>query len=472
MRMIVACISLAAATLPATLHAAEDIGVVAAAPSPGPNGELIELNAQLRRAFLQRKPSALNEAQLVARMGGDEKHPSLTETDRMYHDARTFYLAGEPHRAAEELRATLATLEQMPEGASTLKQWIRAMFLLATIESSIAGHEAQAIELLERIVRTDPTIKIDADAQGPELVRQFKRVNDKVALLPTYRLTISSPPGTELYLNGRKVENSGAEAIQLVLAKGQYRLSAIQGNVRIQPIQVNLEKDEELTLDFEVPKALRPLNGPGLAASPVDQELLFKVGAFLRLKLLVVTQVIIRDQNLYFAASAYDIGKKSLQRAGVVRLQNASPFPGAMEALMEFLSTGAVADKSMVAPYNPLEPLPRDDLFGPTAPTALSSKSLGWVAFGAGIGAVTLGGVSAWQFVSSSTYNDKANRLLRPDGSLPPDRSQYDQFISDRDQARRNGTYALVGAGICVGASILTGYLAYKQTGEVGPFRF
>lgn len=103
-----------------------------------------------------------------------------------------------------------------------------------------------------------------------------------------------------------------------------------------------------------------------------------------------------------------------------------------------------------------------------------AGKALGWTAVAAGVAAVGLGGISLWQEQQARSQFAKAGTMLGPGGVLPVTASA--QAYQDALRSGRSShTTALgtgIGAGAALGTSLVLGYLAYRQTGEVGPFRF
>jgi len=178
--------------LPRSGRAEETVGVVAVAPTPGPTPALVDLTAQLRRAVAERVGGVLDPAQLRARMGDNAPGSSLSETNRMYEAARAAELSGDPQRAIVGLQAAIKELETFPETAEVFAQWLRAMLRLAKIESLLAGQEDQASETLERLLRTDPSVKLKPEVYGPDVVQLADSVRSKLAKLEKRRLTISS----------------------------------------------------------------------------------------------------------------------------------------------------------------------------------------------------------------------------------------------------------------------------------------
>lgn len=109
----------------------------------------------------------------------------------------------------------------------------------------------------------------------------------------------------------------------------------------------------------------------------------------------------------------------------------------------------------------------------PTSPRkAGGNKILGWSAIGTGAAALALGGVAIWQeSVSRSEHADARDMRASPyfPGTSNP---AYQDAVSSGDRAHRNAVAFGVGAGVAAATSVVLGYLSYRQTGEIGPFRF
>jgi hypothetical protein len=473
MRALAISVLAAVAVLSRPARAVETVGVIAVAPPPGPTPALVDLTGQLRRAVAERVVGVLEPAQLRARMGDEAPGSSLSETSRMYEAARAAELSGDPQRAIVGLRATIKELESFPESEEVFALWSRAMLRLAKVESLLAGHEDEARDTMERLLRADPWVKVDPDVHGPDVVQLCDSVKTALGRLEKRRLTVSSQStAVRVFVNGREVGDNAKGPVVLKLPLGRYRVSGYRGKLRAPPVTIDLgAKDHELALDFAIPEVLRPAQGPGLATSPLDTSRIFGAAGFLRLDTVVATNTVENDGVTYLVGSVYDVRNGRLKLAGVMRLYNEMPPTGGMDALADFLLTGE-KKKGPVTPYDPLHPdLPKVPFpGGPEQPTVSTTK--GWVAFGTGIGAVAFAGVSVWQAISSKNSYDSAKKLLLPDGSLPFDRTRYDSLTADGDSAKRNAIIAGAGAGVCLVTTGVLGYLSYKQTGDVGPFRF
>jgi hypothetical protein len=158
------------------------------------------------------------------------------------------------------------------------------------------------------------------------------------------------------------------------------------------------------------------------------------------------------------------------------------PPPGGLTALASFLMTGEKSSLvAVAAPAPNLVAAPPKEAPKPLVsakdkpPEAGKSKTLGWVAFGTGVGAVVLGGVAIYEGAkSNSAYSDAESMLDPATGTVKPPYTvaEYNSKVSDGQSAQQIATATGVGAGVCVISTAVLGYLSYKQTGEIGPFRF
>jgi hypothetical protein len=438
--------------------AAEDLGVVAVAPLPGPSPELVGMTGQLRTALAERGAGVLDARALRDRMSGRSPGASLGELDKAYDAALAAYLSGDYEGSLRTLRAIVEDLGKLPDDPETYRQWSRAMMRLAATELDLDRRELAREAALE-LLRADPAIKVDAAQYPPKLVRLIDAVRSELATLPRKRLSVSSPAkGVRVFVSGRDV---GSPPVTLTLARGRYRVSGAQGALHSPPVQMDLsEDDQSLSIDFSIAEALRPNLGPGLALAEADRgRRLIAVGGFLRLGSILATSFTEEPDVSYLLGSLYDVRRGMLIREGRLRLvDRALPSDGA-SMLADFLVTGKL--KAPVEPYPPaVVNLPE------------KSKTMGWTSFGAGIAGVGLAGVSVWQAIASNNANKSAKALLQPDGRLPYDLTVFNKHIGDRESRRKTAIISGAGAGVCAVTAGVLGYLSYKQNGEVGPFRF
>ncbi len=475
------------ALLPWPAIAAESTGVVAVAEPPGPSAELAELTHQFRSVMSERTPGVVDGAKLRERMTGQSSTATLAELDRAYAGALATYETGDFEGAVRTLRAVVEDLDKVPDGPDAFSQRSRALMRLARTEQTL-GQKAEARAVLQRLVRADPAARADPTQYPPSFQRQIDEVRAELRAQPTRRLAVqSSARGAKVYVEGREV---GTAPVTLDLPSGRYRVSGAVGQLRVPGVQADLTRESQtVLLDFTLAEALRPSFGPGLVLSRADRAKgLVTAGAWLGVDRLVATSIGLDGDVFYLVGSIYDVRRGMLLREGRVRLSNKSAPPGSLSALATFLITGEASTLvAAVAPgpqsversapaLQPRQPS-GPDLTTATAPApaARPSRALGWIAFGLGVAAVGAGGLAAVSEIGAqSSYSNAAG--LVANGQLkdpsPAGQAKYTQAVKDGDSKNSMAVYTGAGAG---GAAVLTGilgYIAYRQTGEVGPFRF
>jgi hypothetical protein len=481
-----AAVSLA---IPSAASSADTFGVVSVADPPaGPGPELAELTQSLRAAVAERTGGVLEANEIKERMTGQTSTASLAELDRAYAGALETYQGGDFEGSIRTLGAIIEDLEKLPESPEAFNQWTRAMMRLARAESTL-GRKNEAKSLLERLVKAAPDIKADLALYPPSFQKQIEQVRSQLRLLPTRKLKITTKPplkGAKVYVDGRDV---GMAPITIALPPGKYRVSSIQGSLRAPGNTVDLRDEEEqsVVLNFTLVEAARPSAGPGLAlASSVRAEGLITAGAWLGVDKLVVTSFASQGDVTLLVGTLYDVRNGKFLQEGRIRLAGKTAASDNLRGLADFLVTGKPnpgvevgkdkprpipvakqgTDFREVPPPTPPGPPVRDHIG--------KSKTLGWVAFGAGIGFVGVAGFATYEGLSARSSYNKAQALIGPNGVLINGASPdvYQKHLSDGDSARKAAYIGVGGAGVCMVTAGILGYLSYKQTGEIGPFRF
>jgi hypothetical protein len=449
----------------------EAIGVIPIADQPGPTAELADLAQQLRSVVSERVPGVLDASTLKDRMTGQTSTATLAELDRAYSGALATYQSGDFEGAVRTLRAVVDDLEKLPDGPESFDQWTRAMMRLARSDQTL-GRRDEATAVIDRLVRAAPAVKVDGTQYPPSFAKQIEEAKAKLKLAPKRKLTIqSSSKGAKVFLDGRDL---GTAPVTVTVPAGQYRVSGKLGDLRIPRFGIDLtNEDQSVTFDVALVETLRPAVG-GLAMAPGDRtKSLVRAGAVLGLDKLLAASLVLQGDVTYLAGAYYDVRRGMLLREGSIRLSNRQPPPGAMAALSNFLITGAASAPVLQGP------LPGDRKpIAAAAPelktaTGRPSPALGWTAFGAGVLSVGAGAFSVVEAMSAkSSYQDA--RAMLDGGTLKvgSDPARYKQLVSSGDSAKSKAT---LGAGVAIGTLAVggvLGYLSYKQTGEIGPFRF
>jgi PEGA domain len=483
---------LAGSTFSLAARAAESVGVVAVAEPPGPSPELAELTHQLRSVVAEKTTGVLEASELRERMTGQTSSATLAELDRAYAGALATYQNGDFDGAVRTLRAVIQDLDKLPAGNEMFAQWSRAMLRLARSEQTL-GHGAEAKEILERLVRANPTIKVDVNQYPPSFVRQVDEVRGQISVLKKHRLSVSATAkGAKVFVEGREF---GTSPLAVELPPGKYRVSGAMGTLRVPAVVVDLtEEGQSVVLNFALAESLRPSVGPGLALAEADRARnLVAAGAWLGVDKLLATRLVTEGGVEYLTAAMFDVRRGILQREGRVRLANKLAPSGSLSALATFVVTGQASPQvdqtAIAATQVPLPPPPKGapdlkprpssaagsdvDFRKGSGPQA-KSKTMGWVAVGAGGASVLLGVFAVYEGTQAKSKYADAKNLLRSDGAVQQNASvsQYQSLVSDGDSAKSK---AYIGAGAAVGCAVaagVLGYMSYKQTGEIGPFRF
>lgn len=437
----------------------DSVGVLSLALPPGPGAALAEIATELREAIAGRRAGVVEPRQLRLRMSGPTG-PTLEELDRAFEGARAASLAGDHQGSVRALRSVVEEMEKLPDGAETFSQCVRAVTRLARSELDL-GHTDTARSLLERLVRAAPDLELDRDLHPGRFLQLLENARSVLRSEPTHRLAVTaSGPGARVYLNRRDV---GSAPLELVLARGQYRLSGLLGSARVLPVTADIrEADGSVLLDFTVPESFCPDLGPGLALPEEDRSRrVVAAGGYLGLAEIVTARLLVEGSVSYLVGTLYDVRRGMLVREGRVRLEAGALPGGGAAALAEFLVSGSTASGLVEIPG-------RREAEPPPSPP----RALGWTALATGIGTVGIAAFAALETRSASA-NYREARNLRSGGLGTYEAVvQYNRAVDRGDAARRDATAAWVVAGVGAVATGVIGYLNYRRTGEFGPFRF
>jgi hypothetical protein len=315
-------------------------------------------------------------------------------------------------------------------------------------------------------------------------VEEVERARAALRAAPARALAVtSSAPGTAVFVNGRRV---GVAPLRLALAPGRYRVSGAHGGSRAGPREVALDEgDEDVVLDFTLPLALRPALGPGIALPDADlARWAVAAGGHLGLDELVAVTLVSDGAASYAGGARFDVRRGMLVREGRVRLAGGVLPPGGYAALAGFLVTGQassslveVAGEERTAAARLVPPAsaapPPLDLRTPAEPEPARARADGWVSLAAVAATLGLGAYGLVELRAAGARYDGA-RQLRATGDLsdPALVASYNRQVLDGDSAKRTAMFAFAGAGVTFAAAGILGYLHYRRTGEVGPFRF
>ncbi len=465
----------------------ESTGVVPVADPPGPGVELVDLTRGLRATLAEQTRGVVSPEDLRLRMAGSPSTATLTELDRAYSGAVAASQSGDYEGSARTLRAVIEDLERLPATPEAFAQWSRAMLRLARTEGSL-GHKGESRELLERLVRADPGLKVDPEQYPPSFAKQVDDVRAGLKAGPQRKLTVTSSRSAKIFVEGREV---GATPLTLSLPAGSYRISAVASGARLPPVAIDLSAgDSSLALDFGVADMYRPDAGPGLALSPAQRANgIITAGASLKLDRVLATSVSSDGDVRYLVGSLYDVRKGSLLREGRLRLAGWRPPEGGFRDITRFLltgeSSGAVITEAVVADGGKGKPADLNvkpaSAFKQPPPKVVTpgrghapGYAKKWTAVGAGAAALALGGIALYESSAANRSFSKAEAMLGENDELKPDEDprEYDRLRSDGNRQRTMATVTGVGAGLALVTSAVFGYLGYRDSGTFGRIEF
>jgi tetratricopeptide (TPR) repeat protein len=456
------------AALAGDAPSSESIAVLAVAEPPGPSSDLAEITASLRAALAVRTSGVMGADEIRQRMQGNTSAASLSELDRAYAGAVAASQAGDYEASARTLRAIVEDLERLPEKPDAFAQWSRALLRLARAEGSL-GRKGEARDTMERLLRADPTARADPELFPPSFAKQLDEIRTALKNGPKRKLVVGSGGRpARVFVEGREV---GQAPLTLALSPGRYRVSGAVGELRVSAGTVDVtQEDQNVTLDFGQAEAFKPDLGPGLAIPAKQrQQGIVTAGAALKLDRVLAASVLADGDVRFLVGSLYDVRRGMLQREGRIRLAGGAAPQGGVAALAGFLMTGEAS--SMVIAKTDLSPSPTPE--NPLLPRQVGrsgkSSGLGWTAIGAGALAVGLGAFATYEAVVASQKYSDADKLK---STLVYDFNDYSRLRSDGDSATRTAWVAGGGAGVCALTAGVLGYLSYRQSGEIGPFRF
>jgi hypothetical protein len=461
----------------------QSTAVVAVADAPGPGPDLAMLSRAIHDALAERKRPAISPDEIRRRMRGQTTSASLVELDRAYLGAVAAQRAGDMEGAARTLRAVIEDLEKLPDGDESNAQRSRALLRLAYVENALA-HKAQAKELIDQLLRADPSARPDPELYPPGFARQVDAARSELNAAPKRALTVTTGGRpARIFVEGR---DRGPSPVTLSLPRGAYRVSAIAGSAAVRAGVVDLgDADRTIHLDVTLAEAFRPDGGPGLALSGGDRAApILSAGATLGVGAVVAVSAVTDEDVRQLSVSVYDVSRGRVLREGRIRLDGWTAPPGSIAALASFLVSGAPSDlvivKANATPKPDLKASPAvlqdpgdPRIAGTTTARPGGSRTMGWVAFSTGVLAVGTGALALYESSKSANKYSEASSMIS-NGSLAPgqDPGHYNSLISEGDSAANAARVSAAAAVAFAGTSVVLGYLSYRQTGEIGPFRF
>jgi hypothetical protein len=432
-------------------------GVVSLTDPSEVDAKLPGLTLQLQAEVAARSDGVLSPAQLRERMIGADPGPALSALDGKYREAVSSYGKHE-QRAYDDsivaLNGILEELEKLPDDPRVFDQWVRALIRLAAAEF-LAKHDKESAASIERLLRAAPEVAMALE-YPPSFRTQVEEAKKRLARLQGHELTVRAhAEGTRVLVERRDV---GTVPLRISLPPGVYRVSGRLGGIPIPSVLVDVrQQGQTIVLDTSLAETLRPASGPGVTIPPENRPAtLASIGAVLGLDRLITASLRTDESATYLVGASFDVAHMERVREGRVPLSEGTVPKQSAGALAGFLVSGGV-----VPPV------------AQTWPPPPHSRTLGWVALGAGALGVGLGAFALVEGHSAQMSYDSAKSMTQGNVlKVGADPAHYQELVSSGNSARTTAYVAAVAAVVMVATAGIIGYINYKTTGDVGPFRF
>lgn len=383
---------------------------------------------------------------------------SVQDIERQVESAKSLFYGGQGDRALELVERALIELERASPEAKPWPVTQTALVLQALVQKNLE-HPKEMNDAFRRIVRLDPTFKLDPDAHPPSAIAALDAVKKELLRnrKSTLLVRVDAGPAATVHVDGLAM---GATPLKLELPPGTYRVSLTSPGMLSFPHRVELPRDSRLNVDLAFEGSLG-LQAP-LCLSGADD------GAALKLGQLVAAERVIILRNSakrvappFIAGSSYDLSSGQQERAGSVA-------PELLSKLATFLITGKeqtgigplaqakapVADPVKVEPPPPAPIDARQPTFEVSAGTS-TARIASFSLLGVGGAAVAMGAITY------AVFSADRQRLagITPTGKLPP----YDLPVGEEAVRRvrevdfnRAFAFSLIGGGIgAIAAGVL-----------------
>lgn len=274
--------------------------------------------------------SDLFEPEGVLRAVRLQANRSMEDIQRQVDTARSQLYAGSNERGLESVQDALTDLERVSPQVKPWPLTISALVLQAQMLKNLERTKESA-EAFRRILRVEPTFKLDPDSYPPSTIAALEQVRKEVQRAKKGLLqVVSTPSGAQVFIDGREV---GKTPFKGEVMQGQYRVSLMAGEAVSFPHKVSVAREESLQIDmsFEGAVALQPpLCVTGFIDDSAGISLASTVAAE---QVVVVRNTAIKGNPPYISGTLYDVARGE-------RIRNAGVRPEQLKDLMLYLFTG------------------------------------------------------------------------------------------------------------------------------------
>ncbi len=385
---------------------------------------------------------------------------SLQAIERQTDSGRAQFYGGQPAQAEALIDRALEELERVSPEAKPWPATVNALVLKALITKNLNRPKEMA-EVFRRIVRIEPSFKLDPDAHAPSAIAALEQIKKEVsrARKTTFHVRVESGPAATVFIDGQSM---GQTPLKVDLIPGLYRVTLLTDSKTSFPKIIEVGRESKLSVDmeFEASVSAQP---PLCVAAPEDHAAVKLAQLVLATKVIVVRNVAKRGDPAYLTGSLFNLSTGQQERAGSVQpdlFANLVTFlvtgkemsgvrSGASEAspplhVQEAPAPSALPPATLAQPRPSSPPVP----LIPSPPEAVSGGRVASIVLVVAGGAAALGGVVAFVL-----QNDRRTRLAEltpefvlPEVSQPQERAEALSAIAALD-ANRITSFTLIGAG-------------------------
>jgi hypothetical protein len=313
--------------------------VIAAGDCPNP-----ELDANVGRFEKklggQRAVSVVGEAELLKRVGR-EPSKSVEELQRQIEGARQLFHRSQHRQAMKDLRATVEEIARLDPGERRWQLEVSARLLDALVDSQLPGKKGTD-EAFGRVLRLDPTYKLDRDQFTPSLVQRFEKLRRKMASARRGALEVtSSPSDAEVFLEGRSV---GRTPYRGSFPEGSYQLQVGKDGTSSLQRDVRVPARRAVHVDLQFESTVLGARSLCLADAPDQNAALssaVKLGSMLDLDQLVLLRMERpRQDRSALGITVVDVSAGRSIRASSLPMEGGAASDTGLAELARFVTTG------------------------------------------------------------------------------------------------------------------------------------
>lgn len=308
---------------------------------------------------------ALMEPEVVLDIVRPRSGRSPQDIERQVESAKALFYAGQADRALELIERALVELERVSPETKTWPLTQAALVLQALIFKNL-DRPREVQEAFRRIVRLEPTFKLNPDAYPPTAISALEAARKEVGRARKSTLQVRAEAGAAatVFVDGRPM---GAAPLKVELVQGVYRVSLVgpQGSVSFSH-RVEVPREKGLSVDLAFEGSLSP--HPPLCLSGSERGAALKLAQLVTAERVLVLSNTSTGSQLNVSGWLYEPAQEKAERSGSI---SGEPLAN----LVTFLLTGKQQPGVLPAREVPLNPTPAR-IEGAPLPPMVQAQSL------------------------------------------------------------------------------------------------